>query len=262
MFGLRAINRGEDAIHGSITISFPKLTGNGAGKAVEVISSSNENGVDIYESGAEIASRGGQTVNATYLLVEQGGTEPWTSGQEKQIRLRVTPTSAPEFEGGTFPVNYRVTQEKQTWPPEGTASRIRPAGMAGTAHPLSSGRICHGANLVRRGRSTGGKGEGAVSGTVVDIDGQSVPRVHIQIFHVPSPDFQEKGAPEATRQVVLGDFFYSNRIYPGRDTCWPSRQQRAKKPRGTKILLFHRSGNYVSHLRRSVRDTDQPRRAN
>jgi len=203
---LRAINRGEGAIYGSIAISFPKLTGNGAGEAVEVVSSSNENGVDIYESGAEIASRGGQTVNATYLLVEQGGTEPWPSGQEKRIRLRVTPPSAPEFEGGTFPVNYRVTQEKQTWPPEGTASAEDQQGW-----PVQRTVVRVEGSAMEQTSSggdgqQGGKGEGAVSGTVVDIDGQPVPGAQVRFLHVPSKEFADKNVLLSRKASESGQF--------------------------------------------------------
>jgi serine/threonine protein kinase len=110
------VNRGGGAAYGSISVSFPELTRPDAPSVVEVVSSSNEGGYDVYEVDDKISTADGEIVEAEYLLVEQGGTEPWPAGEKKRLKLRVTPAESRSFQEGRFPVYYRATMEEQTWP--------------------------------------------------------------------------------------------------------------------------------------------------
>lgn len=116
---ITAKNVGEKASYGSIAISFPTLTEPGDARAVEILGAAPSAQKDKYEIGSELATRDGELISSKYLLVEQGGTEPWGAGETKHIRIRVTPSAGEAFSSGKFLIQHRVTLEKETWPSPG-----------------------------------------------------------------------------------------------------------------------------------------------
>lgn len=116
VFEVEATNRGGPAEFASIAFSFPALDELGDEYAVDVEVTDGGTEYNEYEAGSTIYNRQGEEITAEYLLVELAGE--WEAGETRRLEVEVTPSDGEDFSTGRFPVNWRVTIGKETFPPE------------------------------------------------------------------------------------------------------------------------------------------------